>query len=78
MYQILAKNYEKIKYITAFVITLTVLLLLAVVFKNDANIKKSNIDNYIQHPDLALLKEFLLKKIKSPFFNEEYEIKCFF
>ena len=40
MYQLLMKNWEKTKYIVTFVITVTLLLLLSVVYKSDEKITK--------------------------------------
>ena len=46
-----------------------------VVFKNDETIIKNKKNISFQHPDIVLIKKFLLSKIKSPFINVNYEIK---
>ena len=46
-----------------------------VVFKNDEKIIKNKKNISFQHPDIVLIKKFLLSKIKSPFINVNYEIK---
>ena len=75
MYQILKQNREKTKYFIIFTFIITFSLLLAVVFKNDEEIKNKEINVSFQHEDLTLIKEFLLTLIKSPFININYEIK---
>ena len=50
-------------------------LLAAVVFKNDKKIENEETNIYIKYENLASIKEFLLKKINSPFINVDYEIK---
>jgi len=75
MYQILKQNREKTKYFILFTFIITFSLLLTVVFKNDEEIKNKEINVSFQHEDLTSIKEFLLKSIKSPFTNINYEIK---
>ena len=75
MYQIIWKNRDKLKYFFFTIITITLLLLVTVVYKNDqiATNKQTNIS--LPDKDLKLIKEFFLKKINSPFINLDYEIK---
>ena len=75
MYQIIWKNRDKLKYFFFTIITITLLLLVTVAYKNDqiATNKQTNIS--LPDKDLKLIKEFFLKKINSPFINLDYEIK---
>ena len=75
MYQIIWKNWDKVKYLSFTILTITSLLLVTVVYKNDqiATNKQTNIS--LLDKDLKLIKEFFLKKINSPFINLDYEIK---
>ena len=75
MYQTLRKNKEKVKYFILFTFFIIFFLLLAVVFKNDEEVKIKGINVPFQHKDLTAVKEFLFSKIKSPFININYEIK---
>ena len=77
MYQIIKKNWDKTKHIITFTFIITILLLLTVVYKNDQQIPKKTeiIKNSIKETDLKTFKEFLLRQIKSPFINLNYEIK---
>nr|ADI19617.1 membrane proteins related to metalloendopeptidases [uncultured SAR11 cluster bacterium HF0770_37D02] len=75
MYQILKQGKEKAKYFVLFTFVISLLLLVAVVFKNDEKLKNSEVIVSFQHQDLTSIKKFLLKKIKSPFININYEIK---
>jgi len=75
MNQIIIKNWHKIKYFLLFALILLFLVLLAFAYKNNQAIsnKEKNI-NY-ENQDLILIKEFLFKKIKSPFSNVNYKVK---
>ena len=75
MYQILKQGKEKAIYFVLFVFIISLLLLVAVVFKNDEIIKNGGANVSFQHQDLTSIKNFLLKKIRSPFININYEIK---
>ena len=77
MYQVIKKNWDKTKHIITFTFIITILLLLTVVYKNDQQISKKTeiIKNSIKETDLKTFKEFLLRQIKSPFINLNYEIK---
>ena len=75
MYQILKQGKEKAKYFVLFTFVISLLLLVAVVFKNDEKIKYREANVSFQHQDLTAIKKFLLKKIRSPFININYEIK---
>ena len=75
MYDIFKKNREKNKYFLLFTLFTISLLLLTVVYKNDVRIEDSKKIISAKNLDLSSIKEFLLKKIKSPFINIDYEIK---
>ena len=77
MYQIIKKNWDKTKHLMLFSITITLLLLLTVVYKSDKKITKKYelIENFNEESDLKKFKKFLLYQIKSPFINLNYEIK---
>ena len=75
MYQILNRNKKRTINFILFTLVTICLLLLMVVFKNDEKIIKNKKNISFQHPDIVLIKKFLLTKIKSPFTNINYEIK---
>ena len=75
MYQILKQNREKTIYVILFTLIITFSLLVTVAFKNDQEIKNKEINVSLDHEDLISIKEFLLKSIRSPFTNINYEIK---
>ena len=76
MYQILFKNFDKSKILIAFLSIVFLSLLLTIAYKNDDKINSGNIkDGYIQKADFTPIKDFLLRKINSPFTNINYEIK---
>jgi len=76
MYQDIKKNWGKAKLLILFVTTITLLLLLTVVYKSDQKITKKSelIKNVNEESDLKKFKKFLLNQIKSPFINLNYEI----
>ena len=76
MYQEIKKNWDKAKLLIVFAITITLLLLLTVVYKSDQKItKKSELIKVLnEESDLIKFKQFLLDQIKSPFINLNYEI----
>ena len=76
MYQDIKKNWGKAKLLILFAITITLLLLLTVVYKSDQKITKKSelIKDFNQKSDLKKFKKFLLNQIKSPFINLDYEI----
>ena len=76
MYQDIKKNWGKAKLLILFVTTITLLLLLTVVYKSDQKITKKSelIKNVNEESDLKKFKKFLLNQIKSPFINLDYEI----
>ena len=70
------RDQDKIKYIVIFIFTITCFFLLSVAYKNDDKIKGSKVVNiFSKHQDFPKVKEFLIKKIQSPFINVDYEIK---
>jgi len=76
MYQDIKKNWGKAKLLILFVTTITLLLLLTVVYKSDQKITKKSelIKDFNEKSDLKKFKKFLLNQIKSPFINLDYEI----
>ena len=76
MYQEIKKNWDKAKLLIVFAITITLLLLLTVVYKSDEKITKKSdlIKGEKEGSDLINFKKFLLNQIKSPFINLNYEI----
>ena len=77
MYQVLRKSWDKNKYLILSGFIIAFLFLLTVVYKSDEKIikKSENIQNFYESPDLETFKKFVLKQIKSPFINLNYEIK---
>ena len=75
MYNLIRANWEKTKYFLLTAVTLAVLVLFAIAYKNDEIIKGNTLNISYQDPELSLFKKFFLSKIKSPFIVEDYEIK---
>ena len=75
MYNLTKTNWGKTKYFLLTAITLAVLVLFAISNKNDEVIKGSTSNISYQGPELSLIKDFFLSKIKSPFIVTDYEIK---
>lgn len=75
MYNLIKTNWEKNKYFLLTAITLAILVLFAISNKNDEVIKGSTSNISYQDPELSLIKDFFLSKIKSPFIVTDYEIK---
>ena len=75
MYEITKKNIEKSKYFIFFSFVIVSLILVAAVYKNDEVVNRKEKSVYYEHPDLKIVKEFFLKKIQSPFIDENYQIK---
>ena len=76
MYEDIKKNWDKAKLLILFATTITLLLLLTVVYKSDQKITKKSelIKDFNEESDLKKFKKFLLNQIKSPFINLNYEI----
>ena len=76
MYEDIKKNWDKAKLLILFAITITLLLLLTVVYKSDQKITKKSelIKDFNEESDLKKFNKFLLNQIKSPFINLDYEI----
>jgi murein DD-endopeptidase MepM/ murein hydrolase activator NlpD len=78
MYQFINKviSNEKRWYLILAVSILVITFLVTVVYKNE-NLPQQNIkiDSSLNTKELDMIKEFFLKKINSPFFNINYEIK---
>ena len=75
MYNLTKTNWGKTKYFLLTAITLAVLVLFAISNKNDEVIKGRTSNISYQGPELSLIKDFFLSKIKSPFIVTDYEIK---
>ena len=75
MYNLTKTNWEKTKYFLLTATILAVLVLFAISNKNDEVIKGSTSNISYQGPELSLIKDFFLSKIKSPFIVTDYEIK---
>ena len=76
MYQFLKKNSEKTWFIILTFLLIGSFLLVSVVFKNNEKLEKTTKENhFFENNELISIKEFLLSKINSPFFNINYEIK---
>ena len=77
MYQIIKKNWDKVKYLGFSVIFISIFLLITIAYKSDEKVMKKTgqIVSSENIPDLKTLKQFLFKQIKSPFINKRYEIK---
>ena len=75
MYNLTKVDWGKTKYFLLTAITLAVLVLFAISNKNDEVIKGSTSNISYQGPELSLIKDFFLSKIKSPFIVTDYEIK---
>ena len=75
MFEIVDRNKQKITYF--FVISLigTILLLLALSFKNDDKVLTKTRDLPSINVEIDSIKEFLLSQIQSPFTNINYEIQ---
>jgi len=75
MYNLTKTNWGKTKYFLLTAITLAVLVLFTISNKNDETIKGRTSNISYQGPELSLIKDFFLSKIKSPFIVTDYEIK---
>ena len=78
MYQVFRKNWDKTKYFIISAVLLSFFLLLTVVYKSDIKISDKTEfvgSSFNTSKDLKTFKKFILKKIKSPFINLNYEIQ---
>ena len=75
MTQILKQDWLKKSYLILFASIVSVLLLVTVVYKNDRSIKSVDTSILSQNQELQKIKQFLFKKINSPYTNINYEIK---
>ena len=76
MHEIFNKYREKIVPFLFFVLSTTIVLMLAFTFKNEEKIITKKTDfSTINNEEMELIKEFIFHKIKSPFENINYEIK---
>ena len=76
MYEIIKNNWHKTKIIASFGIAITLLILIAVIYKSD-NKGTGKPEVFItldQKSDVINFKKFLLNQIRSPFININYEI----
>ena len=75
MLHILFRNSEKTKYFALFTLSILLFFLIAVVYKNDEKINNFEKNTSFGPSDLLSIKKFFIKKINSPYINENYEIK---
>ena len=75
MQNLLKIKWENVKYILLSAITFTLIILLAITYKNDDIVKNKEKKNSYDANELSLVKEFFFKKIRSPFIDVNYEIK---
>ncbi len=77
MSQLLRKTWNKAKYLVISLLIITSVFLLTVVYKADEKIikKSENTQGLSLSPDLKTFKSFVLRQIRSPFINLNYEIK---
>jgi len=76
MFADLKRYVDSYKYLLIFTVLSLFFLLVTVVYKNDNKLRDSaKIGMGSEHPDYISVKEFLIKKIKSPYININYEIK---
>ena len=75
MYRVIRKNWEKVKYPLISGIFVILILLASVVYKsNDQIIKNTkNVNIQYQSPDIETFKKFIMKQIRSPFTNINYD-----
>ena len=77
MLKMLSKNWDKTKLGLIFFLFLLVFIAISFTFKNEKTIEQTyqKSSNYTDSESIKLIKDFFLKKIKSPFTNINYEIK---
>ena len=75
MYELLIRNKEKSLYFILFTFFLIFFLLISFVNKNEEKVIGSSKNISTKAADLVKIKEFLLKKISTPFLNINYKIK---
>ena len=75
MYELLIRNKEKSLYFILFTFFLIFFLLISFVNKNEEKVIGSSNNISTKAADLVKIKEFLLKKINTPFLNINYKIK---
>ena len=75
MYQFFDKNREKVKYYLISFLIIISILLVTVVYENEKKVGTKSTSISIQYSDFEPIKDFVLKKIKSPFINFNHEIK---
>ena len=75
MNQIFKELKESSKFFILSTSIIIVFLLIAVVYKNDNEISNIGKNTFDQQQSVQKIKDFLFKKIKSPFVNANYEVK---
>jgi len=75
MYELLIRNKEKSLYFILFTFFLIFFLLISFVNKNEEKVIGSSKNISTKAADFVKIKEFLLKKINTPFLNINYKIK---
>ncbi len=76
MNELVKKNWNKSKHLILSALILLSLLLVLVVFKSDERVQKKSLNSVgqFESQEFKIFKEFILKKIESPFINLNYEI----
>jgi len=75
MHQMFKNSKETFKYVILFTSIVIIFLIIAVVYKNDSEVSNIGNNTFNQVEEVKKIKDFLLKKIKSPFVNVNYEVK---
>ena len=75
MNQIFKEFRESSKFFILSASIIIIFLLIAVVYKNDKEISSIGKNTFDQQQSIQKIKDFLFKKIKSPFVNANYEVK---
>ena len=75
MNQIFKEFKESSKFFILSTSIIIVFLLIAVIYKNDNEISNMGENTFDQQQSMQKIKDFLFKKIKSPFVNTNYEVK---
>ena len=66
---------ENFKHLSLMALSLAFLVIIVISFKNDDIPASKKINTAYQDTDLSIIKNFLLSKIQSPFFNINHEIQ---
>ena len=66
---------ENFKHLSLMALSLAFLVIIVISFKNDDIPASKKINTAYKDTDLSIIKNFLLSKIQSPFFNINHEIQ---